>query len=200
MGTSRRGLPAAQARAGLEKYGANELPRAGRRAVWRQLGARFTDLFAVVLIIASGITFLAYALQEPRDVDTFRLAVAILGVVLLNAAIGFAQEYSAERTAQALEAMVPHTCRVLRGGEFSQSIGAPRGRCPRLPGSREARSRSHVGREHVREPSMSAVHRGNRGPPASCGSSLHGARSHSASPCLLGPRFPSMTPPPVRRP
>ncbi|MGX1158865.1 cation-translocating P-type ATPase [Streptomyces albogriseolus] len=117
LGTSRRGLPAAQARAGLEKYGANELPRAGRRAVWRQLGAQFTDLFAVVLIIASGITFLAYALQEPRDVDTFRLAVAILGVVLLNAAIGFAQEYSAERTAQALEAMVPHTCRVLRGGE-----------------------------------------------------------------------------------
>ncbi|MGW4150525.1 cation-translocating P-type ATPase [Streptomyces albogriseolus] len=117
LGTSRRGLPAAQVRDGLEKYGANELPRAGRRAVWRQLGAQFTDLFAVVLIIASGITFLAYALQEPRDVDTFRLAVAILGVVVLNAAIGFAQEYSAERTAQALEAMVPHTCRVLRGGE-----------------------------------------------------------------------------------
>ncbi|WKX13977.1 cation-transporting P-type ATPase [Streptomyces sp. NL15-2K] len=117
LGTSRRGLPRAQARARLEKYGSNELPRAGRRAVWRQLGAQFTDLFAVVLIVASGITFVAYALEEPRDIGTFQLAVAILGVVVLNAAIGFAQEYSAERTAQALEAMVPHTCRVLRGGE-----------------------------------------------------------------------------------
>lgn len=117
LDTSRRGLPAAQARARLERYGANELPRAGRRAVWRQLGAQFTDLFAVVLIVASGITFLAYTLEEPRDVGTFQLAVAILGVVVLNAAIGFAQEYSAERTAQALAAMVPHTCRVLRGGE-----------------------------------------------------------------------------------
>ncbi|MFH9891154.1 cation-translocating P-type ATPase [Streptomyces luteogriseus] len=117
LGTSRRGLPTAQARARLEKYGSNELPRAGRRAVWRQLGSQFTDLFAVVLIVASGITFLAYGLEEPRDIGTFQLAVAILGVVVLNAAIGFAQEYSAERTAQALEAMVPHTCRVLRGGE-----------------------------------------------------------------------------------
>ncbi len=85
--------------------------------MWRQLGAQFTDLFAVVLIVASGIAFLAYGLEDPRDIGTFQLAVAILGVVVLNAAIGFAQEYSAERTAQALAAMVPHTCRVLRGGE-----------------------------------------------------------------------------------
>ncbi|MFG2269611.1 cation-translocating P-type ATPase [Streptomyces chartreusis] len=117
LDTSRRGLSAAQARARLEQYGANELPPGGHRAVWRQLMAQFTDLFAVVLIAASGITFLAYGLEDPHDAGTLELAVAILCVVILNAAIGFAQEYSAERTAQALEAMVPHTCRVLRGGE-----------------------------------------------------------------------------------
>ncbi|MGW7747947.1 cation-translocating P-type ATPase [Streptomyces chartreusis] len=117
LDTSRRGLSAAQARARLEQYGANELPPGRHRAVWRQLMAQFTDLFAVVLIAASGITFLAYGLEDPHDVGTLQLAVAILCVVILNAAIGFAQEYSAERTAQALEAMVPHTCRVLRGGE-----------------------------------------------------------------------------------
>ncbi|MFF4585411.1 cation-translocating P-type ATPase [Streptomyces sp. NPDC001388] len=117
LGTSRRGLSAQRARAELERYGPNELPRTKGRAVWRQLGAQFTDLFAVLLIVASGITFLAYELQEPRDVGTLQLALAILGVVVLNAVIGFAQEYSAERTAQALEAMVPHACRVLRGGE-----------------------------------------------------------------------------------
>ncbi|MDW4911608.1 cation-transporting P-type ATPase, partial [Streptomyces sp. ADMS] len=57
LGTSRRGLPADRARAGLERYGANEMPRTRRRPVWRQLGAQFTDLFAVVLVVASGITF-----------------------------------------------------------------------------------------------------------------------------------------------
>ncbi|MDX5567057.1 cation-transporting P-type ATPase [Streptomyces sp. ID05-04B] len=117
LDTSRRGLGSAQALERLERYGANELPRARRRPVWREVGAQFTDLFAVVLLVASAITFLAYGLQEPREAGTLQLAVAILAVVVLNAAIGFAQEYSAERTAQALEAMVPHVCRVLRGGE-----------------------------------------------------------------------------------
>ncbi|MFF7523002.1 P-type ATPase [Streptomyces pseudovenezuelae] len=116
LNTSRRGLSAERARAGWSGYGAKEMPRTRRRPVWRQLGAQFTDLFAVVLVVASVITFLAYGLQEPRDVGTLQLAVAILGVVVLNAAIGFAREYSAERTAQALEAMVPHACRVLRDG------------------------------------------------------------------------------------
>lgn len=117
LGSSRRGLPEAQARARLAEHGPNELPRTRHGAGWRRLGAQFTDLFAVVLIVASGITFVAYALEQPRDVSTVQLAVAIMGVVVLNAAIGFAQEYSAERTAQTLAAMVPRTCRVLRDGE-----------------------------------------------------------------------------------
>ncbi|MFF4948778.1 cation-translocating P-type ATPase [Streptomyces chattanoogensis] len=117
LDTSPRGLTAADAVVRRDRYGPNELPRAGRRGWWRQLAAQFTDLFAVVLLVASAITFLAYELQQPRDAGTFRLAVAILAVVVLNASIGFAQEYSAERTAQSLQAMVPHTCRVLRDGE-----------------------------------------------------------------------------------
>ncbi|MFE1327805.1 cation-translocating P-type ATPase [Streptomyces sp. NPDC058735] len=96
--------------------GPNELPTARRRPAWRQLAGQFTDLFAIVLMTASAITFLAYALEEPRQAGTAQLAVAIACVVLLNAAIGFAQEYSAERTAQTLQAMVPHRCRVLRDG------------------------------------------------------------------------------------
>ncbi|GAU69793.1 cation-transporting ATPase [Streptomyces sp. NBRC 110611] len=117
LNTSPRGLAAAEVAARRNQFGPNELPSAGRRGLWRDLATQFTDLFAVVLLVASAITFLAYGLQEPRDVGTLQLAVAILGVVVLNAAIGFGQEYSAERTAESLQAMVPHTCRVLRDGE-----------------------------------------------------------------------------------
>ncbi|QKV90599.1 cation-transporting P-type ATPase [Streptomyces sp. NA02950] len=117
LDTSPRGLTSADAEARRDHFGPNELPTAGRRALWRDLGRQFTDLFAMVLLVASAITFLAYVLQEPRDVGTLQLALAILAVVALNAAIGFAQEYSAERTAESLQAMVPHTCRVLRDGE-----------------------------------------------------------------------------------
>ncbi|MFJ9909637.1 cation-translocating P-type ATPase [Streptomyces sp. NPDC101152] len=115
--TSPRGLSADAAAALRERYGPNELPRPRRKGVWRRFLAQFTDLFALVLIAASALTFLAYALQDPRDVGNLQLAFAILGVVVLNAVIGFVQEYSAERTAETLQAMVPHTCRVLRDGE-----------------------------------------------------------------------------------
>lgn len=46
-------------------------------------------------------------------------AVRVPGRDALNASIGFAQEYSAERTSQSLQEMVPHRCRVLRAGEPS---------------------------------------------------------------------------------
>jgi calcium-translocating P-type ATPase len=117
LGSSARGLPSAEVAARRERFGANELPRPRRRRIWRRFAAQFTDLFAVVLLIASGITFVAYALSQPRDASNLQLAVAILCVVVLNAVIGFAQEYSAERTAERLQEMVPHTCRLLRDGE-----------------------------------------------------------------------------------
>ncbi|MBI3688624.1 MAG: cation-transporting P-type ATPase [Actinobacteria bacterium] len=117
LGGGVRGLSSREAAARLARFGFNELPRPRGRHLGRRFATQFTDLFAVVLLVASAITFLAYALQQPRDVGTVQLAVAVLCVVWLNAVIGFAQEYSAERTAQALQAMVPRTCRVLRDGE-----------------------------------------------------------------------------------
>ena len=120
LGTSARGLTSATAGERLAARGPNELPAPRRRPVWRQLAAQFTDLFAIVLLVASGITFLAYALEDPREPGTAQLAVAIACVVVLNAVIGFAQEYSAERTAQTLQAMVPHHCRVLRDAKQAE--------------------------------------------------------------------------------
>ncbi|MGY5051519.1 cation-translocating P-type ATPase [Streptomyces sp. 900105755] len=114
---SPRGLGAAEAAGRRISHGTNDLPAFGRRRIWPRLAAQFADLFAVMLLAASAITFLSYGLEQPRNPATLQLAFAILAVVLLNAGIGFAQEYSAERTAQSLQAMVPRTCRVLRDGE-----------------------------------------------------------------------------------
>jgi magnesium-transporting ATPase (P-type) len=77
-------------------------------------------MFAVVLMVASGITFLTYLFTTPRSSANLELAIGILGVVVLNATIGFAQEHSAERTAEALQAMVRSTARVIRGGELTE--------------------------------------------------------------------------------
>jgi Ca2+-transporting ATPase len=114
--SSSQGLAAAIAASRLAAAGPNELPAAKRPPIILKVLAQFTNLFAVVLLAASAITFASYFIQSPRDTGNLELAFAILAVVLLNGAIGFFQEHSAEKTSEALRAMVPHTARVRRDG------------------------------------------------------------------------------------
>jgi len=100
--------------------GANKLPEAHHRSVLAEFGSQFSNMFAVVLMVAAAITFLAYVLSLPRQAANLELAIGILGVVVLNATIGFVQEHAAERTAEALQAMVPSTARVIRDGELTE--------------------------------------------------------------------------------
>ncbi|HEU5158437.1 MAG TPA: cation-transporting P-type ATPase [Streptosporangiaceae bacterium] len=116
LGSSARGLSAAESARRLAAGGRNELPAAHHRAPLRRLLSQFTDLFAIVLLVAAAITYLAYLLGDPRDAGNFQLTIAILAVVLVNALIGFVQEYMAERTAEALQAMMPHRALVIRDG------------------------------------------------------------------------------------
>lgn len=101
-------------------FGSNSLPSPHRRRIIVELGTQLANMFVVVLMVASGLTFLIYFLSSPRDISNLDLALGILGVVVLNALIGFAQEYSAERTAEALQAMLPQTAKVLRSGVLDE--------------------------------------------------------------------------------
>ena len=121
LGSSPDGLADDEVVARRLVHGPNELPPARGRSLLAEFASQFTNMFALVLIAAAGITFATYVLSKPRDTAQLELAVGILGVVLLNAAIGFAQEHAAERTAEALQAMVPATARVLRDGEVVET-------------------------------------------------------------------------------
>jgi calcium-translocating P-type ATPase len=117
--SSSLGLAAAEAAFRLAALGPNELRAAKRPPIIRKVLEQFTNLFALVLLGASVITFASYLIQSPRDTGSLELAVAILAVVLINGAIGFFQEYSAEKTSEALQALVPHTARVRRDGALA---------------------------------------------------------------------------------
>jgi calcium-translocating P-type ATPase len=118
--TSRRGLDEAEAARRLESDGPNSLPPPRRRSMILEFAAQFTNMFVILLVVAAVLTFVTFLLSSPRNDANLELTFGILGVVVLNALIGFFQEYSAERTAQALQAMVPHTARVLRSGELTE--------------------------------------------------------------------------------
>ncbi|CND75833.1 P-type HAD superfamily ATPase [Mycobacterium tuberculosis] len=106
-GDASRGLAPAEAAARLEREGPNTLPAApGRGAVLRFL-LQFNSPLIYVLLAAAVVTAL---LGERAD------AIVILGVVVVNAIVGFVQESRAERALTALAAMTRTTAVVVRDG------------------------------------------------------------------------------------
>ncbi len=118
--TSPRGLTEDEAFRRLKRYGRNTLPaKVGRPIIYRFFD-QFKTLFAIMLEAAAVLCVLAAVLSHGSDrQDQINVAIAIVGVVLLNATIGFFQEYRAEKATEALQKMVPQNAKVVRDGEVT---------------------------------------------------------------------------------
>jgi len=102
-----RGLSTAEAQRRLAIYGLNELAQVASRSAVAIFLRQFASLLTWILIIAVGVSMI---MGEHLD------AIAILAIVLLNAAIGFLQEYRAEKAVAALRRMTAPRARALRDG------------------------------------------------------------------------------------
>ncbi len=102
-----RGLSEREAARRFALHGPNELPETPPPSPLSLFLAQFSSLIIWVLIGAAVVSGL---LQEWID------AGAILAIVLLNAALGFAQEFKAERSLAALRKLSVATARVVRDG------------------------------------------------------------------------------------
>ncbi|GAA2740044.1 cation-transporting P-type ATPase [Terrabacter aerolatus] len=105
--TRREGLSDREAARRLVVFGPNELVRRQGRTWPRDLLAQLTHPLALLLWLAAVLAAVS---------GTTALAVAIVVVILLNAAFAFAQERHAERSVEALSAYLPLTVRVVRDG------------------------------------------------------------------------------------
>jgi Ca2+-transporting ATPase len=109
----RDGLSDEEARLRLEKHGLNELVEKGSKSPWLIIWDQMKELMVVVLLVAAIVSLL---LGEYSD------AIIIMAIVVLNAAIGFSQEYRAEQAIAALKKLsVPnvHVRRSARTEEIS---------------------------------------------------------------------------------
>jgi Ca2+-transporting ATPase len=89
------------------EHGPNVLVEAPPRSRWALFAAQFADYMILVLL---GAALIAGLVGDIAD------ALVIAAIVVLNAVIGFVQEYRAERAMAALKAMAAPVATVIRGG------------------------------------------------------------------------------------
>ncbi len=109
LGSSAAGLSAQEAAKRLADNGPNELKEGNRVSALRILLGQFKSVI-IWILIAAGV--LSGLLGQAID------AIAILVIVVLNAVIGFYQEFNAEKSIAALKQMTAPLAKVKREGQI----------------------------------------------------------------------------------
>jgi potassium/sodium efflux P-type ATPase len=111
LDTGRKGLTNEEARRRLERYGPNEVEAERPVSGWTILLHQFRDPLIYILLIAAAITI---AIGDLVD------SGVIIAVVLINAIIGFIQEYRAGEAMSALQKMSAPRATVMREGRQTE--------------------------------------------------------------------------------
>jgi len=107
----KNGLSENEAQARLNQYGPNEIKQQKGKSPLLILFSQFTDILVIILIMAS---VASYFLGEGID------ALMIVIIVIINAIIGFIQEYRVEKAIEHLKKMVTSNQTVYRDGKLAQ--------------------------------------------------------------------------------
>jgi Ca2+-transporting ATPase len=105
-----QGLSSSEAARRLSNVGANELRHAEPTPMWRVLGSQLASPIVLLMLAAA---LISGVLREAAD------AIAIAAIVVINAIVGFLQEYRAERAVLALRSMTAPRARVVRDGQLT---------------------------------------------------------------------------------
>ncbi|MFW9971324.1 MAG: cation-translocating P-type ATPase [Candidatus Odinarchaeota archaeon] len=112
------GLTENEAQNRLEKYGRNELIKEKGKSAWQIFINQFKDfliyllMFAIVISLIIGI-YDAVTTGEPWSTE-YTDAIVIAAILIVNAILGFYQEYQAEKSLESLKKLAPHFAKVRR--------------------------------------------------------------------------------------
>ena len=114
LNTSEKGLTSDEAKDRLQRYGLNELKETKKISALKIFLSQFSSPVVWILIVALIISFFAGEITD----------VAVIGIILvINAILGFIQEYKAERAIEALKKVITYTAIVIRDNQ-KQTINA----------------------------------------------------------------------------
>jgi Ca2+-transporting ATPase len=107
LGSREDGISGEESQKRLQEFGPNEIPDAGRKPIWKIVLKQFNNLMVYILLAAALISFFT-----KHYVDVY----VILAIIIINAIIGFVQEYKAEGALIALKNLLVPQCKVIRNG------------------------------------------------------------------------------------
>lgn len=107
LGASLQGLSNEEAKKRFEQFGPNEIKEKKKKTPFTLFLEQFKDFMILILIAAAIISGI---IGEASD------TIVILVIVILNAVIGFIQEYRAEKAISALKRMATPNAVVIRSG------------------------------------------------------------------------------------
>jgi Ca2+-transporting ATPase len=110
-----QGLTDAEAQQRAERFGLNELKAKAPVPGWRKFLAQFADTLVILLLVATAVS-VGLWLYERESALPYE-ALAIFGVVMLNAILGYVQQARAEAAVAALQAMSADDAAVIRDGQ-----------------------------------------------------------------------------------
>lgn len=104
-----RGLSTREAEKRVKTYGLNELKHNKKKSPVLIFLAQFNDFLVWVLI---GATIISGFIGDKAD------AITILIIVIVNAILGFVQEFRTEKSLEVLQELAAPTCKVIRDGNI----------------------------------------------------------------------------------
>jgi Ca2+-transporting ATPase len=107
------GLDESKIKLTLQKYGRNVLKAINPISVVKILFRQFISPLVLILIVAAGVSFF---------LGQFRDGSILIIIVILNAMIGFYEEWKSENILASLKSLVVNKCNVIRNGKMIEIL------------------------------------------------------------------------------
>lgn len=108
IGKNQYGLSEKEAQKRYEKYGPNILQEKKKISPLKIFIEQFSDFMVLILLAATAVSIFMGEMTE---------AITIIVIVVINAILGFVQEYRTEKTMEALKGLAAPTAKVIRDGK-----------------------------------------------------------------------------------
>ena len=106
--TNLDGLSSGESEKRIQRYGLNQLADKKKKPAWLMFLLQFKDVMILILI---GAAVVSGILGDLKD------TIIILAIVVINAVVGFVQEYRAEKAMEALKNMAASFAKVKRNNQ-----------------------------------------------------------------------------------